>query len=387
MTRRRRVSGPSLVAGLVLLACRGACFDPCAPIEPLKKEPGASFVVGLAFWPGAREADWGSPEGGVNACDPAQRANLTALGVRFAAFSARLDQLSVLRTTFAEQLALAAAAGPRAPQVVSAVAFRGGVRSEARYVASGDAAVTGGTGFVATLSLMSKFERGVLRYLQFYNLTCNDCGGAGGGRCIGGTSCTLPPEACTCGGSGGGGGGAAAAEAAAEGAAAEPAPAGGGAAAGREQRSSGTAGLPAPGGGAGGEAGGAAPAAAAARAAPSRRRLAQASDAGSGACDAAELEFCATSFNLAFDGLDAGGAAFRTAVQVRKLNSYSLVALFDQGRGKALELKSKYDATVGRAVGQAWGSFSDAGRQVAAAFTGGRDDRAPMQVAAPGAAR
>lgn len=34
---------------------------------------------------------------------------------------------------------------------------RAGVRSEPRYIVSGAPAITGGTGFVSTLSLMSKF--------------------------------------------------------------------------------------------------------------------------------------------------------------------------------------------------------------------------------------
>jgi hypothetical protein len=43
-------------------------------------------------------------------------------------------------------------------------------------------------------------DMGVLKYLQFYNLTCNDCGGAKSTRCINGTSCTLPVSNCTCAG-------------------------------------------------------------------------------------------------------------------------------------------------------------------------------------------
>ena len=118
--------------------------------------------------------------------------------MHFAAYSARVDRLSVLKTTFAEELALTAAAPAGSPLVVTAVAFRAGVRSEPRYVVSGAPAATGGTGFVATLSLMSKFEKGTLKYLQFYNLTCNDCGGWRSGRCLNGTSCTLPVANCTC---------------------------------------------------------------------------------------------------------------------------------------------------------------------------------------------
>lgn len=46
--------------------------------------------------------------------------------------------------------------------------------------------------------LVVSAELGVLKYLQFYNLTCNDCGGWKSNRCINGTSCTLPVSNCTC---------------------------------------------------------------------------------------------------------------------------------------------------------------------------------------------
>jgi hypothetical protein len=46
------------------------------------------------------------------------------MGVHFATFNARVDRLSVLKTTFSEQLALTANASAGAPRVVSVVAFR-----------------------------------------------------------------------------------------------------------------------------------------------------------------------------------------------------------------------------------------------------------------------
>lgn len=55
---------------------------------------------------------------------------------------------------------------------------------------------------------------------------------------------------------------------------------------------------------------------------------------------------CAATVNLAYDGLDAGGAAFQTGSQVRKLNSYSLVSLF--ARGKSLF----FDFVSGRRRGE-----------------------------------
>lgn len=50
--------------------------------------------------------------------------------------------------------------------------------------------------FPSSLPLSS--EMGALKYLQFYNLTCNDCGGLRSNRCLNGTSCTLPVSNCTC---------------------------------------------------------------------------------------------------------------------------------------------------------------------------------------------
>jgi hypothetical protein len=41
-------------------------------------------------------------------------------------------------------------------------------------------------------------ELGNLRYLQFFNLTCNDCGGRTSSQCINSTSCALAPSVCTC---------------------------------------------------------------------------------------------------------------------------------------------------------------------------------------------
>lgn len=48
----------------------------------------------------------------------------TAVGVHFASYSPRIDRLSVLKTTFQEQLALTGDALPNTPRVVSVVAFR-----------------------------------------------------------------------------------------------------------------------------------------------------------------------------------------------------------------------------------------------------------------------
>jgi hypothetical protein len=48
------------------------------------------------------------------------------------------------------------------------------------------------------LILLLLAELGNLRYLQFFNLTCNDCGGRLSSQCINSTSCALAPSVCTC---------------------------------------------------------------------------------------------------------------------------------------------------------------------------------------------
>jgi len=85
---------------------------------------GGGFVVGLAFWPGGTAQDWGDPVNGLQPCNKTQQANLTSLGVHFASYNTRIDRLSVLKTTFPEQLSLTADAAAGTPLLISVVAFR-----------------------------------------------------------------------------------------------------------------------------------------------------------------------------------------------------------------------------------------------------------------------
>ena len=41
-------------------------------------------------------------------------------------------------------------------------------------------------------------ETGTLQLLQWYNLTCNECGGKTSARCLNATSCALPDGNCSC---------------------------------------------------------------------------------------------------------------------------------------------------------------------------------------------
>jgi hypothetical protein len=207
------------------------------------------------------------------------------------------------------------------PLTQTPLTFSGAVRSEARYAASLDANATRGTGIVATLSLMGKFERGELKHLQFYNLTCNECGGVGSGKCLAWSDCALPDDKCPCGGVGGAA--AAAGNATVSGNSTEAAPT---AAAGvqsrrwlqqeqqqqeqqqQEQQQR-----------------------------PTELHNATATTTGatisgnsggeehSTACDAAQMAACVTAVNLAYDGVDANGAALATAAQVCVLFCFNVV--------------------------------------------------------------
>jgi hypothetical protein len=129
---------------------------------------GSGLTVGLVYWPGGTLEDWGSPDAGLNPCNTTTQANLvrmmlqplalwhsqahrscvdtradtsvltrcpvpsrapcvslqTALGAMFATFNVKADRLTVLKTSFPEELILTGRAPSTAPKVISLVAFR-----------------------------------------------------------------------------------------------------------------------------------------------------------------------------------------------------------------------------------------------------------------------
>lgn len=189
---------------------------------------------------------------------------------------------------------------------------RGRTRSPARTIVSLDNTITGGVGFVTSLSLMAKFDRGRLVYLDWYDLTCNDCGGRQSPVCINGTSCAIPPINCTC------------------------------------------AGL-----------------------------LGQAPEAPdvsvntttSNCSYAKNFTFCSTSVSLAFEGVDSVDKAMQSGVQVRKLNNYSILALYNKIKSKFLEQTEKYTEQFK----EAWGKFGQSQSDFASAYQG-EDTRATGSV-------
>lgn len=73
-----------------------------------------------------------------------------------------VDTLAALRTTKAEEDAIwGPILGVQQTEVLSVIAFRGQNRSDAKYIRSNMAALTGGTGIVEQMSLFIGFsERG-----------------------------------------------------------------------------------------------------------------------------------------------------------------------------------------------------------------------------------
>jgi hypothetical protein len=96
-----------------------------------------------------------------------------------------VDTMTALRTTkLEEDLMFALAKAQTAEQVISVIAFRGNIRSEAQYIRSASS-ITGGQGVVQRLGLIVTMDNGNLTNLNWYNFDgCNDCGGADSSTCI-----------------------------------------------------------------------------------------------------------------------------------------------------------------------------------------------------------
>lgn len=200
--------------------------------RPFFRLQGDPFVVGVAYWPGTTIEQWGSPYNasgdgfpGLNPClgdvtynnqTENYQAYLAKFGVMISTFAVKVDTLSVLRSTRAEEdqlfdAAIALAQANSAfSKVLSIIAFRGTVRSEVKYIRSDQPSVTGGTGVVDQLALLLVFDRGNLTGFEWYDFgSCEDCGGLNGANCISTSynaeyqkypmsTCASPLEDCTC---------------------------------------------------------------------------------------------------------------------------------------------------------------------------------------------
>ena len=93
--------------------------------------------------------------------------------------------MTALRTTkLEEDLMFNLAKQSAGEQVISVIAFRENIRSEAQYIRSASS-ITGGQGVVQRLGLIVTLDNGNLTNLNWYNFDgCNECGGANSDSCI-----------------------------------------------------------------------------------------------------------------------------------------------------------------------------------------------------------
>ncbi|KAG2447892.1 hypothetical protein HYH02_007346 [Chlamydomonas schloesseri] len=190
-----------LACALVLLkSCSGILYDPCTPLTPIAR--GDPFVVGLALIPAVNAtllANLSASYGGM--CNSSFQDYLVSkYNALIAIYNARVDRLQVLRMPYPDIIFNMVNA---TPPTMALAAFRANVTSPAAYIASGDTAVTYGAGFVVSLALLPRFDKGILQYLQWYDQTCNECGGKNGALCIHSTqaginACSTPLDNCTC---------------------------------------------------------------------------------------------------------------------------------------------------------------------------------------------
>ncbi|RMZ54375.1 hypothetical protein APUTEX25_001951 [Auxenochlorella protothecoides] len=211
------------LAYLSLVAGQSGTYNPCT--EPNVVNKGDGFVVGLAYWPAGTIVNWGpavnaSGAPGLNPCITGMQweggtlnylSYLSNQGVTFSTFMVTVDTLAALRTTKAEEDAIwGPILGVQQTEVLSVIAFRGQNRSDAKYIRSNMAALTGGTGIVEQMSLFIGFNRGVFAGFSWWDFgQCTACGGLVSDQCIrtslsdsyqltAQASCAAPLSSCTC---------------------------------------------------------------------------------------------------------------------------------------------------------------------------------------------
>jgi hypothetical protein len=83
-------------------------------------------------------------------------------------------------------------------------------------------------------------------------------------------------------------------------------------------------------------------------------------------CNYTQFAFCATGINLAFEGVDVNSRAFTSGAQVKKLNSFSLLALYNLGKEKFFDVKEMF-TDKSQAY---WGKFGAVQQDIQEAYSG-----------------
>ncbi|GIL66694.1 hypothetical protein Vafri_20178 [Volvox africanus] len=190
-----------LFAAFAMLASLSySMYDPCQPLSPISR--GDAFPLGLVLVPSISAsylANLTVSNGGI--CNTTFQNFLIAnYNASLAIFNLRMDRLQVLKMPFPDIVfSMYMASHPQ----LSAVAFRGNVTSQPVYIASGNTSETNGAGFMVSTALLLRFDLGQLQYLQWYDMTCNECGGVRSELCIHSNqasvqACATPLTSCTC---------------------------------------------------------------------------------------------------------------------------------------------------------------------------------------------
>ena len=184
----------ALLSLLPLRVAGAGQYDPCAASKAASAS-GDVFTFGIAYYPGADVDAWD----GLNPCDGASGlANLTAAGGGAAVYRARVDDMSFLRSTMADEDAVFTNANAELMTVAAYATDGAGktIRSAPRRVratSSTSSSLTSSAGRVNALTLIARFDEGRLAFLQWHDMACRGCAtgdvcfdvGDGHGACAG----------------------------------------------------------------------------------------------------------------------------------------------------------------------------------------------------------
>lgn len=190
----------ALLTLLPLRAAGAGEYDPCTASKAASAS-GDLFTFGIAYYPGADVDAWD----GLNPCDVRGAANLTDAGGGAAVYRAKVDDMSFLRSTMADENAVFANAGAELMTVAAYATDGAGrtIRSDPRRVraATGtSSALSSSAGRVNALTLIARFDEGRLAFLQWHDMACRGC--ATGDTCFdvgdGHSACAGTEANCGC---------------------------------------------------------------------------------------------------------------------------------------------------------------------------------------------
>eukprot|EP00195_Chlamydomonas_chlamydogama_P014351 CAMPEP_0202889840 /NCGR_PEP_ID=MMETSP1392-20130828/399_1 /ASSEMBLY_ACC=CAM_ASM_000868 /TAXON_ID=225041 /ORGANISM="Chlamydomonas chlamydogama, Strain SAG 11-48b" /LENGTH=250 /DNA_ID=CAMNT_0049573263 /DNA_START=266 /DNA_END=1018 /DNA_ORIENTATION=+ len=142
-------------------------------------------------------------DGLLGLCTPSVKAQFAAEGARVAVFMTRVDRMALLSLPYKDIVIPMVNIPPTKNNTVLLIAFRNNIFSNPVYLASAAPNLTSGVGFVQSVTLMARFSNGDLQYLQWFDVSCDACGGVSSGICVHQPdvkSCATPLENCTCSG-------------------------------------------------------------------------------------------------------------------------------------------------------------------------------------------